>query len=596
MRNYLLLLTVLTLIIKSFHASAQTPIVTSIGFIDKDTIEVLEGKSKIIEVLMSPQKTSGLNVNIKLKVVDKDSLETKGIVKILLTTKTITFKPSDESPYSFFRLETKVDDNDEDNFITLELVDENNDTIKLKNSKIVIKIKDVVPPKVTIENIEAKIRQIIEVDKDTSEVIGVVTMNTNYFKSRHLSIRNKKPTKSTASSIVDKKETLYLNKENNIPLKDYLSTDSIVVQADSKEDDFSISKVEILFRNGFASEIKAFDSKNGNVYQNLWYRGWYKKRKRFGISFRDLDFKNTYKNYLLLTKNNKSIALTELIDYNSSTGRNFVPDDGLITLTPKSPSKNLTVKTSLKSFIDVNIFSDFLSILKSDRGNALIQTELSSKIYLNTTPVSQGSSLWLHYVKPSLIYRRFENGFDNIKGRKDVQDTNSVIVDRLQVKQRTYLEIGIKGNIFNGISRHYNNIEVNAFTNFGWFNLQGMALQNNLNSNTVLYESIPSNTLEFGLELKWLVLKYRNFGFTMGGSAMAQKIWNNKGKKVSNGEFSMFYSPEYELFYFPIANSKDKIFLRAKYMTNDNKDEQNYSQLQIGYQAEFKLPNSKLKP
>ena len=262
---------------------------------------------------------------------------------------------------------------------------------------------------------------------------------------------------------------------------------------------------------------------------------------------------------------------------------------------PKKDSvAKMYVKTSLSSYVHLNVYSDALNLFKADRGNALLQTEASAKIFLRTMPTKRKMNFMLNYISPYLKYSRFENGFSSVAADTIIGKKDTISINRMLVNQRKYLEIGLKLNIFTFVTPFYNTAELNVFCNFGWFDRQGDIDQAQTKlTGTTQYQGITSNTFDFGIEGRYSIFQSGNFGLNLAGMAYCQKIWNNKLSTYTNGGYEFFYRTEAEIFYFPIANSRDKIFLRSYHVMNNNPRETNFTQLQIGYKALFKLPNTK---
>ncbi|MDR6561326.1 MULTISPECIES: hypothetical protein [unclassified Arcicella] len=596
MKKYKLLILCFFLTLYSQIIVGQAQKVT-VGF-QKDTISIQEGDSCLVAIQLLGIIPEGKKIKIEFKVTKSDATETKDY---LLPNKDpidfYTSPSSSQSQIRYFQLKTVSDMNQENEQMTISLSSPDSSIFKFEKKEILVIIKDYkTNQELQLEEFKKeittainKVTNIVNNDRDTSEVIGVLRIK-NFHPKVYTWNMNKKDTS-------EKKDSLYEEFKNSNGLIDPMIEEKIQGDTNLKA---SISKVDIFFTNGIATEIKAYDENSKDIYRNLWNKGYKRWKQRFGVSFRHKIFIDRYKYYHLISDNEslKTIKLLDLLDYDAETQINFAPNDGKITLTKEHSNKKLTVNTSLNSYINLNIYSDLLSLLKSDRSNGLVQTEASARIFLNTMPLPKSVFLLFNYFEPSLKYSRFDNGYESIiptKLNKSLSTKDTFSIDRMSVNQRKFLEIGGKVNVFKKMGRFYNSYELNVFSNFGWFNLQGEKLKDSLNSNVPLFQTSTGNTLDFGAEVKATILQYRNFGLNIGGSVRYQKIWNNKDQSFVNGGFQWFFAPEYELFYFPIANSKDKIFLRAKYLSNTNENERNFVQLQFGYKVEFKLPNSKLK-
>ena len=549
---------------------------------EKGTITIIEGDSSLITIRLMGEIPKDSTIEIKYSVKETDATATKDFK--LRGPSTFTFKSSTAAIQSFEMLTIK-DNNEERESITLELsIVKGGKIAKIAGGKCVIILKDfktlteLAQEKYREENTKVlnTVRGIINNDKDTSEMIGKIRIKKFTVKSWYLN-EKRKPWKSRARGFADSTKL-----QETAKIKE------------SKTE--TINKVDVLFRYGVAAEIKAY-ANSGEVYNNLWYNDSTKRRTRAGISFRHQMYNSKYQGFLLTGKNNPKsvIRMFDLIEYDDSVGVNFLPNDTTIRLTKKDSVAKMYVKTSLSSYVHLNIYSDALNLFKADRGNALLQTEASAKIFMRTIPTKRKMNFLLNYISPYLKYNRFENGFnsviaDTIREKKDT----TISIDRMLVNQRKYLDIGLKLNIFTLVTRFYNTAELNVFCNFGWFDRRGDIDQAQTKLiGTTQYQGITNNTFDFGIEGRYSIFQYRNFGINLAGMAYCQKIWNNKLSAFTNSGYEFFYRTEAEIFYFPIANSKDKIFLRSYHIMNNSTKEANFTQLQIGYKALFKLPNTK---
>ena len=572
--------------------SAQTPkpvetVLPTLGF-KKDTVRIKEGESNSLLFQLEGLLPKDSEVIIKWIIKDSDAMLGKDF--IISAKEEFKFTSvRDTIQLELFQINTVKDANIENEKFTIEVsVFKGGNLVKLTKSKCVIILEDF---KTDLQNAEEKIAdlkadfavqrksvidsiaRIVNNDKDTSEVIGTIRMKSVILTKHILTFDDCKKNKG------------YKDSENS---KDSLN--KIV----------TISKVDIVFKYGVASEIRAFTSDNTEVFSNHWFKDKSTIRPRYGVSFRYDALSERNKHYYLTGEKNvcSYIRLNDLISYDQRTGLNFVPDNTEIKLLNKkdSSSANISVKTSLNSYINLNVYTDLLGLLKIDQGNGLIQSDVSAKIYLNTLPAKNRLYFKFNYLMPYARYARFENGFQNVPNTKNKSfsaDTSGNI-SRMLLNQRKIFDVGLKLNIFNKVGKFDNTYELNAFTGFGWFNRQGPV--DNVNTKiigTTQYQGILTNTFEFGLESRASILQYRNFGINTGAAVTFQKIINAELNKIDDGGFKAFYRTEAEIFYYPIKNSKDKIFLRTYYTFNGNTEEESFLRVQVGYKALFKISNKK---
>jgi hypothetical protein len=559
-----------------------------VGF-EKDAIKILEGDSTSIgiEIMGAIPKDSLIEISYIVK--DADALTGKDFK--LRTTNNFVFRTTAITlQRQFLELLTTKDNNEEREYIVLELaIVKGEKFAKLTKKRCLVLLKDFKTPtelahetfKEETQNIVKNVQRIINADKDTNEVIGKIKL------------RNFKVGKY---ALIDSIDQVKIAKAKGMMDSAFF----VSKKAPTKKDSIEIDTVKVLFKYGVAAEIKAY-TKDGEVYSNLWYNGYGKSRTRVGISFRHQIYKDSYRNFYLIGKNDEksAIRLLDLLDYDAKIGLNYPPGDDTVRLTKAKPIHHISVKTSLSSYVHLNLYSDLLNLLGTDPSNGLLQTEASAKIFLRTLPNNKRINFMLHYLSPYLKYSRFENGFRDIVPTKVKSETSTdsvYSIDRMLVNQRKFLDIGLKMNLFEHIGRFYNTAELNVLCNFGWVNERGKKDDlNSLRTGITQFESIPHNTLDLGIEGRYSIFQYRNFGINLGAMVFFQKIWNNKLTTFVNGGYQTFYRTEAELFYFPVANSKDKIFLRAYHVINNNPKEANFMQLQFGYKLQFKLPNGKLR-
>lgn len=364
-----------------------------------------------------------------------------------------------------------------------------------------------------------------------------------------------------------------------------------------------LSKVEVEFKNGVASEIRAFSKDNSEVFSNHWYKKDGQTRPRYGVSFRHNSLTSRYDNYWLIGEKDPKtyIKLADVLRYQHSIELNFSPNNTTISLDVVDKPKELLVATSLNSYIYVNIYTDVLGLLRSDQGNGIIQTEASAKIFFSTLPHKKRLAFSFNYIMPYLRYARFENGFETIPNVSGSPFTNTGTIDRMAVNQRKYLDIGLKLNIFNFLGRFDNAYELNTFTGFAWFDARGpIDAVKTTKVGTTQYQGIVANTFEFGLEGRSSIVQYRNFGINLGAMIALQKIINNDSQLNSkkdplfiNAGLEPYYRVEWEVFYFPVANKQNKIFLRTYYTFNSNEKEDNFLRVQLGFKGKVNLSNKK---
>ena len=385
----------------------------------------------------------------------------------------------------------------------------------------------------------------------------------------------------------------------------------------------NIKRVEVAFYNGVVSDIKVYtdimktaknkpDRKIGEeIFSNLTRRGktplldplkgvgnFEFHMHRFPISLRHFNINSNVNQARLYAIGNAGdryhfdyIKLKDFIKYDPGLTTNYAVDGDSISLTPEKNSRNLKSNTSLRSYINLNIYTDFLSLIKAERGNGLVQTEATSKLYLNTNNLPRKNTWVLNYIEPFIKYSRFDSGYGYV-----VPDTNKngiITVNRNLLNQRSFLNTGIKLNVIKFISKLYNELDVNLLSRLDWADVRGKQLTQQTKNDVLEYETDRINIFTLGAEAKYKISLNKNYSFTAGWALHYQELWNRPS--YDNKEWKLYHSPEFELSYYPVAKKESKIFLRLKtFITTSPEVERNFVQMQVGYRAQFKFnPPSK---
>ncbi len=555
-----------------------------VGF-QKDIIRILEGESKIIVIELNGEIPKDSVVEVKWKIIDSDA--TSGIDYKILGDENFTFLSNKSAiQEKYFKILTYEDENIENEKFTIELsfVLKGKSFAKLINKKYVVILTD------TKTELQAFKEKYIEQEKEILKTLSDV-------------INNDKNVSDTIGIIrlISTPQRLHYwrDSKKNSGYKSDLNKD------DDKLKEIDISKVDIRFKYGVATDIRAFAKDNSEVFSNHWYNGREPNRPRYGVSYRHNAISSRNKKYYLIGEKNPSkfIKLVDLIDYENRTGLNFAPSDTMITLLNEKGKEeaNILVRAFLNSYINFNIYTDLLGLLRIDQGNGIIQSDASAKIFLSTLPAKDKLRFHFNYLMPYARLARFENGFQNVPTTDNdttsfgIRKSKSDNISRMLLNQRKVFDVGLKLNILNKIGKFDNTYELNTFAGFGWFRRQGPVdneLTQKLNG-VKQYQGILTNTLEFGLETRAAILQYKNFGINTGLLASWQKIINAKLYNIADGGFKPFYRTEAEIFYYPLEKSNDKIFLRTYYTFNNSQTEESFLRVQVGYKALFKISNKK---
>jgi hypothetical protein len=377
------------------------------------------------------------------------------------------------------------------------------------------------------------------------------------------------------------------------------------------------------FANGVISDLKVYTdivkkNKNGShdilgeeIFTNTTGRGkiplldplkdegnFDYHMKRYPISTRHLNF-NSGVNQAKLYATGRAgdryhfdfIKFRDILYYDPGLISNYAPGPDTISITPEKSVKLLKLKTSLKSYINLNVYTDFLSLIKAERGNGLVQTEATSRLYLITNNLPRKNSWIFNYVEPFIKYSRFDAAYSSVV--PDTSDDKKITVNRMLLNQRAFFNTGIKLNLYKFITKLYNEVDINLLGRLDWADVRGKQLSQKNSNDAIEYETDRVNMFTLGAEAKYKIVLYRNYGITAGFTTMYQQIWNNP--PCENNDWRWFHSPEFELYYYPIADSESRIFLRFRtFLTNPTETEKKFVQMQIGYRGQLKFnPPSK---
>ncbi|MGM9508815.1 hypothetical protein ACS5NO_13855 [Larkinella sp. GY13] len=521
--------------------------------------------------------------------------------------------------------------------LSVDVTDEKKVKVEKDNNTLIINIKD------NNAFLDEILRR-VNTDRDTSEAVGILSIksltpslytirkNTRENKSNTAQSATTSPSSGTGTTSKPESETTLTitTEDQDKALNTRIQTYQPISSKDNQDSTFEyiltylqvrIQKVEASISNGVISDLKVYadiykyksvtkqyEYEISEIFTNIVSRkkeiidspnvNTTSRKKRIPISIRHLIYDSRIgetKLYAIGMAQGRYkfdfLKFGEVLWYNPNLDRNYPPgDDPSIVLKPESEhrEKKLTTRTSLRSYINLNIYTDFLSLVKAERGNGLVQTEASAHIFLNTKNNHNRFSYFLNYLEPYFKYSRFDTGFNSVN--PDTTADGRIGINRNLLNQRSFLNLGIKLNLFKWITKFNNEYEINLFSQFDWANARGKALTRINPSDAVEYEFQRVNMLGIGAEVKYKTVLYRNFGLTSGWRTSKQELWNRPG--FENKKWSWYHSPEFELFYYPISNSDDKVFFRFRTVLTTFRSEQHFVQLQLGYKGQFKFKSN----
>lgn len=274
------------------------------------------------------------------------------------------------------------------------------------------------------------------------------------------------------------------------------------------------------------------------------------------------------------------IFLKDALNFAADSRFNYFPSNGTFYLhnTKKAPNKEVKVfaNNGLNSFIDLRVFTDLLGTL-DNQPNGLLQIEAKSKVNLHKLNLPNTFMYIFHGLEPYFGISKFDSQYDTVKIVNTSQSVN-----RMDLFQRSFVNVGVKLNMFRWDFRPSNSLYLNG----GYqFNSSNIAVRDSAN----LVDSIIAKSIfhtpyfEVGISSKRL----NNFGFEGEVKYMFQKLNDNK-YFTSNG-YNHLMNFSVTMFYFPGTKPKDKFFVRFSNYLNFKDRKEDFYQLQFGYSLNLKL-------
>jgi hypothetical protein len=133
------------------------------------------------------------------------------------------------------------------------------------------------------------------------------------------------------------------------------------------------------------------------------------------------------------------IELNDVAVYTPRTGENYVPDDVRITLNSKQNSKTLILNPDINVLINAKLYTDLLGIL-GEEPNGLTQTELSTRIILNTKNLKNLGTTLFNYVRAFGTLSKFD-------GKYKATGIDGDIISRQDLMQRSWGRVALELNL-----------------------------------------------------------------------------------------------------------------------------------------------------
>jgi hypothetical protein len=325
---------------------------------------------------------------------------------------------------------------------------------------------------------------------------------------------------------------------------------------------FEIEKVELSISNGLLARARVF-FKNEFICET---------HKRDAIQLYQLNKVISEIKLHDIQTDSAIFNLSEVVMYIDELDKaNYLPEDNLITLKndEANSEKKMFIKTDINSFVDFRIYTDMLALLNKE-GNGLVQSEVSSKITINSNIIKR-HFYFFNYIEPFFKLSKFDNQYKN----QTVSDSiPKLSINRLKLNQLSYIDLGFRFNIFKfSLFQHTFDL-VNVGMDYKYSDI---LLQSTNEVKTL-------NTFGYYVETRGQLLKYKNFGFEYAVQSYFQKIQDSSIEGYNL--WDPYLITEFSLFYHPKSNPLNMIFVRFKNMQTGLSDDF-YSVLQVGYKSKL---------
>ena len=329
-----------------------------------------------------------------------------------------------------------------------------------------------------------------------------------------------------------------------------------------KGEPFEIEKVELSISNGLLTRVRIF-FKNEIICET---------HKSDAIQLYQLNKIISEIKLYNIQNDSSMFNLSNIVMYLDELDKtNYLPEDELITLKndENNSEKKLFIKTDINSFVDFRIYTDMLALLNKE-GNGLVQSEVSSKITINSNIIKRHFYVF-NFIEPFFKLSKFDNQYKN----QIVSDSLSKLsINRLKLNQLSYIDLGFRFNVFKfSLFQHTFDL-INVGMDYKYSDI----LLKNANEIKTL------NTFSSYVETRGQLLKYKNFGFEYAVQAYFQKIQDSSIENYNL--WDPYLITEFSLFYHPKANPMNMIFVRFKNMQTGLSDDF-YSVLQVGYKSKL---------
>jgi hypothetical protein len=239
----------------------------------------------------------------------------------------------------------------------------------------------------------------------------------------------------------------------------------------------------------------------------------------------------------------------------------FIPDDQHFRLTKKNSSKILFRGAGLNQISDVRFYSDLLGTLGNE-ANGIAQTEGSTRIFINNLNFKNTGLIFFRYGGISFQASKLDSKFSTTKN-----DSN---LTNLKFLQRNWLNIDLTANIFSvwlqNKSRSWASLNAGAGAT-----LTRLAEKSDTLSRTGNY---------YFLEVLGEFKEISNFGIDFS----TRFFWLTvPGVGGNFGKLNPLIKVSTNIYWSPLANTRNRVFLRVNYFQDLVEKGEPFFQFQVGY-------------
>lgn len=239
----------------------------------------------------------------------------------------------------------------------------------------------------------------------------------------------------------------------------------------------------------------------------------------------------------------------------------FVPDDQHFRLTEKNNSKILFRGAGINQISDIRFYSDLLGTLGNE-ANGIAQTEGSTRIFINNRNIKNAGVIPFRYGAVSFHVSKLDSKFSTTK--------NDSTLTYLKFTQRNWLNIDLTANLLSvwlqSKSRSWASLNAGAGAT-----LTRLAEKNDTLSRTGNYyfiealgefKEISNFGIDFSTRLFWLTVP------GVGGNL---------------GKLNPLIKVSTNIYWSPLANTRNRVFLRVNYFQDLVEKGEPFFQFQAGY-------------